>query len=359
MCNHLPQLDHIQAEAFAYKLLNMYNNGAVSLMISIGHRTGLFDSMSQLEPSTTEEIAEKAGLNERYVREWLNAMVVGEIVSYDPDTNKYFLPAEHASSLTREAGADNLAMFGQYISSLGYVEDGIVDCFKNGGGLPYTEFPRFHEVMAEDSGQSVLPVLIDTIIPMIPGLTEKLTEGIDVLDIGCGSGRALILLAQHFPNSRFVGLDFSEEAIGRCQREANLLGLTNISFIQKDASKFAEVKKFDFIATFDAIHDQGRPDMVLQNIYNALKDDGVYLMQDIAGSKHVHKNMDHPLAPLLYTISCMHCMTVSLAQEGGMGLGAMWGEETARDMLTETGFTKIETRKLPHDVQNNYYIIHK
>ena len=126
----------------------------------------------------------------------------------------------------------------------------------------------------------------------------------------------------------------------------------------KDAATFDECDRYDLIATFDAIHDQARPDIVLQNIYKALRPDGVYLMQDIRATTDVGGNMEHPIAPLLYTISCMHCMTVSLAY-GGMGLGSMWGQEKALQMLSEAGFSSVEIKQLAHDFQNNYYIIKK
>src|ERR687889_2124659 len=352
------QFDQNRAEAFAERLLDALNDGAIALMTSIGHRTGLFDAMAGLPSSTSEEIASAAGLNERYVREWLGAMTVGGIVEHDPESATYRLPHEHAAFLTRAASPDNIAAFAQYIPLLGSVEDGIVESFKNGGGVPYSAFPRFQEVMAEDSGQTVLPALTEHILPLVPGLVERLKEGIDVLDVGCGSGRALNLMARAFPNSRFIGYDFSEEGIARARAEAQEHGTPNVRFEVKDAAKLDEKKRYDLITTFDAIHDQAKPAAVLQGIADALKDDGVYLMQDIAGSSHVHNNLYHPLPPFLYTLPTIHCMTVSLAQ-GGEGLGTMWGEEKAKEMLKDAGFKKVEVKQLPHDIFNNYFVITK
>jgi 2-polyprenyl-3-methyl-5-hydroxy-6-metoxy-1,4-benzoquinol methylase len=350
--------DQAEAEAFAERLVDILNSGALALMTSIGHRTGLFDAMAGLPHSTIQQIASAANLNERYVREWLGAMVVGRIIDHDPENETYHLPQEHAAFLTRAASPDNIAAFAQYIPLLGSVEDGIVESFKYGGGVPYSAFPRFHEVMAEDSGQTVVPALTDHILPLVPGLVESLEEGIDVLDVGCGSGRALNLMARTFPNSRFTGYDFSEQAIARARAEAEEHGAANIRFEAKDAAALDEEASYDLITSFDAVHDQADPAAVLRGIADALKDDGMYLMQDIAGSSHHHGDMDHPIGPFLYTISTMHCMTVSLAQ-GGEGLGAMWGEEKAREMLGEAGFTKVEVEQLPHDFQNSYYIATK
>lgn len=356
-----PAFDQAKSDAFAGSLLDVINHGALSLMVSIGHRSGLFDAMSALPPSTTAEIAARAGLNERYVREWLGAMATGRVVEVDGETQRYRLPAEHAAFLTRAAGANNLAVFTQYVALLGGVEDDVLECFRHGGGVPYSRYPRFHEVMAEDSGQSVLSSLESHILPLVPGLVDRLSSGIRMLDVGCGRGLILGRLASMFPASRFVGIDFSEEAIAFARRQAEAAGATNAEFLVADLSDFdqtAEPEAYDLITTFDAIHDQARPLNVLRGIHRALRTDGTYLMQDISGSSHVARDLEHPIGPLLYTISCLHCMTVSLAQ-GGEGLGAMWGEEKTREYLQRAGFQSITTNRLAHDIQNNWYVVRK
>ena len=361
MENDQQQFDTGKSEAFADKLLITLNYGALSLMISIGHRTGIFDAMRTLPAATSEDIARSAGLNERYVREWLGAMVTAGVIEVDPTSIIYRLPQEHAAFLTRAAGADNLAVFTQYIGLLGSVEDKIVECFKKGGGVPYDDFLRFHAVMAEDSGQSVLSSLESHVIKLVPGLADNLDNGMDVLDIGCGRGRILNRMAELYPDSRFTGMDLSVEAIGAARAEASQKRLPNIDFVVRDLSDFDQTAvpdSFDFITSFDAIHDQVKPLNVLKGIYRALRSNGVYLMQDIRGSSHVYNNLDHPIGTFLYTISTMHCMTVSLSQ-GGEGLGAMWGEEKAREYLENAGFESIETNRLAHDIQNNWYIVRK
>ncbi len=349
------QLDQSAAEAFGERMADVLNCGALALMTSVGHRVGLFDAMDGMPPSTSAAIATAAGLNERYVREWLGAMVTGRIVVFDPDKGTYHLPAEHAAYLTRAASPDNLAVVAQFIPLLGQVEDPIVECFKNGGGVPYAKFPRFHTVMAEESGQTVVAALIDSILPLAPGVADALGKGIDVLDVGCGSGRAINMLAKNFPTSRFAGYDISEEAIGAAKNEAKRLGLTNARFEVADVARLNGSAGYDLITAFDSIHDQAAPAEVLAGIVRLLRPGGTFLMQDIAGSSHVHKNMDHPVAPLMYTISCMHCMTVSLSA-GGAGLGAMWGRELAEKMLGDAGFTSVDVKQLPHDFLNLYYV---
>ncbi len=351
--------DPERASAFAQRLLRALNDGALCLMVSIGHRTSLFDTLRELPPSTSAEIAAAAGLNERYVREWLGAMVTSGVMELDPATGRHSLPAEHASSLTRAAAADNMAVFAQYIAELGSVESDIVECFRHGGGVPYSKYKRFHEVMAEDSGQSVMSALESHIVPFVPGLAERLERGIRVLDLGCGRGRIIHRLATLYPKTRFVGIDFSAEAIHYAKQQAK--GLTNVEYRVQDLSDFdrrAEPEAFDFVTTFDAIHDQAKPLNVLRGIHRTLRADGVYLMQDISGTSHVHKDCEHPIGTLLYTVSCMHCMTVSLAQ-GGEGLGAMWGEEKTREYLDRAGFREVTKKALAHDIQNNWYVVRK
>jgi ubiquinone/menaquinone biosynthesis C-methylase UbiE len=215
--------------------------------------------------------------------------------------------------------------------------------------------------MAEDSGQSVMSSLESHVLPLVPGLAERLAAGIRMLDVGCGRGRILTHLAAMFPKSRFVGVDLSQDAIAGARSEAARRGLGNLEFVVADLSDFdekAEPRAYDFVTTFDAVHDQGRPLRVLKGIHRTLTDDGVYLMQDIKGSSEVHGNISHPLGTFLYTVSCMHCMTVSLAQ-GGEGLGAMWGEEKTREYLERAGFRSVEKHELAHDIQNNWYVVRK
>lgn len=348
--------DEARAEAFGERMLGALNEAAVVVMTSLGHRLGLFDALAEAGAVTSGELASATGLQERYVREWLAALAVGRVLELAGD-GRYRLPAEHAALLTRSA-PENLAVVAQYIPGLSAVEDDIVHCFREGGGVPYERYERFHEVMAEDSAQTVVAALHDRILPLVPGIQDHLEAGIDVADLGCGRGMALLELAARYPASRFVGMDLSAEAIGWAQERAAAAGLANVTFHARDLSDFdetAEPAAFDFVTTFDAVHDQGRPAALLRGIARTLRPGGVYLMQDIHASSHVHGNMDHPIAPLLYTVSCFHCMTVSLAQ-GGEGLGTMWGRERALELLREAGFGDVVVHRLEHDFMNDWYV---
>jgi hypothetical protein len=228
-------IDQSKAEAFAGRMLDVLNSSLLGLMISIGYQTHLFDVMSRLPtPSTSAEIAKATNLNERYVREWLGAMVTGKIVEYDPATSKYRLPPEHAAFLTKDAGIDNIAVFMQYISLLGDVEQKVIECFRKGGGVPYSAFPQFQQLQAEDTARVFDARLIDQIVPLVDGLADRLRAGIDVLDVGCGQGHAINLMARTFPSSRFTGYDISKEGIEAATEEAKQMGLTNVNFEIRD-----------------------------------------------------------------------------------------------------------------------------
>jgi len=341
--------------SFAERMLGVLNDGLLALMTSVGHRTALFDTMAGRPPSTSPQIAEAAGLQERYVREWLGAMVLGGIVAHDPELGTYELPAEAAACLTRAAGPDNMATLMQYVSLLGGVEDGIVECFRRGGGLPYSAYPRFFAVQSEDSGQLLDATLVQRTLPSFPAVQRRLAQGIEVADVGCGQGRAVNLMARAFPNSRFVGYDISKEAIAVAQAEAESWGLSNARFHVRDVAGLDLVRGYDLVFAFDAIHDQAQPRRVLRNVANALRPGGAFLMVEIKAHGSVHENYRLPLGLAFYAVSCLHCMTVSLA-DGGEGLGAMWGEPKARELLAEAGFTGIDVREIEGDIQNLYYL---
>jgi SAM-dependent methyltransferase len=348
-------IDEARSQRFAERMLDVLNHAGLALMTSIGHRTGLFDMMSILPASTSDAIAAAVGLSERYIREWLGAMVTGRIVEFDPASSTYQLPAEHAAYLTRAAAPSNMAVACQWVAVLGAIEDQVVDAFHHGQGVPYSAYRRFHEVMAAESEQTSVLALEDAILPLVPGLPERLARGTDVLDIGCGSGRALIRMAELFTHSRFTGYDFSAEAIDAAKDQAAKLRLKNVRFEVVDAAAMKDEQLYDLVTAFDAIHDQALPATVLANINRALRPDGVFLMQDIGASSHVHLNHALPLGTMIYTISCMHCMSVSLAG-GGAGLGAAWGKELALQMLANAGFNNVRVETLSHDILNYYYV---
>lgn len=347
------QLDRQRQEAFAGRMLDVLNGGSLVFLTSVGHKTGLFDAMSQLPPSTSEEIAQAARLDERYVREWLGGMVVGGFVEYDRKDRSFHLPPEHAAVLTRAAGHENFAVFAQYYPLIGQVEEQVVESFRTGGGVPYSAYPRFQELQAEETGPVFDAVLVDVVLPFAAGIPERLEAGIDVLDVACGAGHAVNVMAKTYPNSRVRGVDFSEEGIALAREEARRLGLENARFELSDATSLTG--EYDLITTFDTVHDMARPAETLSAIRGALRDGGVFLMGDIAASSALEENKDHPLGPTLFTFSVFHCMTVSLSQ-GGPALGTVWGEQRAEEMLREAGFGSVEVNHIEGDPMHVYYV---
>lgn len=348
------KLDEAKRQAFAARMAGVLNGAALALMTSIGRQTGLFEVMARLPSSTSEEIAREAGLQERYVREWLGALVTGGFIEFDADQRRYRLPPEHALVVTDAAGARNMARFAQFVPMLAGVEADVVESFRQGGGVSYSKFHQFQALVGEASGLRFDHLLIDRILPLT-GLTENLRQGADVLDLGCGQGHAVNLMASAFPASRFAGYDFSDSGIGAAQAEARRMGNTNANFRVHDVTRLDEPARYDLVTAFDAIHDQADPKGVLREIAGSLKPKGAFLMVDIRASSDLADNMAHPLRPFLYTLSTMHCMTVSLAQNGA-GLGAVWGEQKALGMLAEAGFRDVQVHRLPEDPLNNYYV---
>jgi ubiquinone/menaquinone biosynthesis C-methylase UbiE len=347
--------DGAKAEAFAGQMLGIVNHAMLALGISVAQQSGLLDGLAGLAPSTSDEVARALDLNERYTRECLAVMVTGGIVDYDPATQRYSLPPEHAAFVTTAAGPDNIGYFSQYVPLFAAVEGRIVSCMKDGGGVPYAEFARFQELQGGETRAIYDATLLQRTVPSIPGLAEQLERGIAVADIGCGQGHALNVLAAAYPRSTFTGYDFSEDGLRAARAEMAASGVTNLSFVAQDVARLDATGAYDLILAFDSIHDQVAPRTVLRNIRRALRPGGTFLMVDIAASSKLENNLEHPLGSAFYAVSLMHCMTVSLAH-GGEGLGTMWGEEQARELLAEAGFGDVESRQIEGDMLNVYFI---
>lgn len=345
-------------EEFAQRVVEAMDSASLAILLSLGHQTRLFDTMANLPPATSTQIADAAGLNERYVREWLAGVVTSRVVDYDPASQTYSLPRHRAAVLTRAAGPDNLSRVAQFMGMLGEVEQKIIDCFHTGGGLSYSEYPRFHKVMAERSGEVFDAALVDVILPLVDGLPERLRSGVDVADIACGSGHAINVMASAFPASRFTGIDFSEQSLAVGAAEARALGLINATFKQADVAGLDAAEAYDVITVFDAIHDQAKPAQVLHNIHRALRPGGILLMVDIKASSRLEDNVGVPMATHFYTVSTMHCMSVSLGLDGA-GLGTCWGRQLATSMLADAGFDDVAVHEIESDPANFYYVAQK
>jgi len=345
--------DRKRVQEFARKLFGHYTSGILTLMVDIGQRTGLFEAAAK-DGGTSQQIAERAGLNERYVREWLGAMATGGIMEYDAASRTFRLPAEHAVCLTG-ASSRNLAAGSQGVAMLAKRLPRVAECFKSGGGVPYSEFrPDFTDYMDASWRLLYEGLLVKAFLPAAKGLPERLAAGMRVADLGCGTGHAINLMAREYPRSRFVGYDIAADAIERARAEARAMALTNAAFEVADVTRLPAETKFDLITSFDAIHDQRDPAAVLRSAAAALAPDGVYLALEPRASSKLEENLANPFAAWMYGVSVLHCMTVSLA-EGGAGLGTAWGEQTARQYLAAAGFTSVEVVEAPGP-QNSIYI---
>lgn len=274
---------------------------------------------------------------------------------YDPRSCACTLPAEHATCLAGGGGA-NVAGLAQINTLLDNHLHQVATAFREGGGVPYEFRPEFTDVMDSADRNTFDEFLVDEWLPLAPGLVERLRAGGRVVDIGCGTGHAAVLMAKAFPASTFVGYDFAEDVIALARAEAAAKGLTDVRFELCDVATLTVDEPFDVAISIDAVHDQVDPAGVLLRIHEALAPAGVYVMVEPAASSNLEDNVANPLAPLLYGISTRHCLTVSLAHRGA-GLGTAWGEQRARMMLADAGFDEIGTHPAPGDPIDLIYVM--
>ncbi|MGH3916012.1 MAG: class I SAM-dependent methyltransferase [Pseudonocardiaceae bacterium] len=349
-------MDNDRRAAFAEHLRATLTGGALTMLLSVGHRTGLFEALAQ-GPATSADLAQRAGLQERYVREWLGVMVTGGFLTYQPGTDEYTLPAEHAGMLIGESAANMMPVASMLRGFTGALPE-LERCFTEGGGVaPATFIPHLHAAGAEQGGtwrRIYDEHLVDGFLGAVPGLPARLAAGVRVLDLGCGNGHAVNVAAQAFPASQFLGLDIDAELIANAEAERSELGLANTAFAVGDAAELAPQPPFDVITAFDSVHHLRVPLETLRRVRAALAPGGVFVVVDAKFSSHLENNVGNLFAPLYYSISLMYCTTISLA-EGGPGLGMMWGTELTRDMLCSAGFDHVEILDSPRP-QNCIYV---
>ncbi|HEY9416227.1 MAG TPA: methyltransferase domain-containing protein [Pseudonocardia sp.] len=350
-------IDLKRVKAFAGRVMRGYAESMVTLMVDLAGRTGLLDALAA-GPGTSAELADRAGLTERYVREILNSLVTGEIVEYEPAGAVYTLPREHAICLTGD-GVRNMTPVSRVTTLLAQQVAAVAQAVRDGGGVPYEAFqPHFTEIMDAMSRGRMDGVLLTGILPTTGALPSLLEAGARVADIGCGTGHAANLMAQAYPRSQFVGYDLGRDAIAAATAEAGEMGLSNARFEVLDVTELPTDPPFDAVFAFDSIHDQVDPAGVLARVHEALVPGGTFVMVDIKASSRLEDNIGNPYAPWLYGVSTLHCMTVSLAH-GGAGLGTAWGEQLARQMLEEAGFVDVSVHDIPDVPYNQTYLCSK
>ncbi len=333
-------IDWGKVKSFAGMMTNDLGAAMQGALSYIGDRLGLFKALAEAGSVTTAEFAARTGCNERYLREWLGAMTAAKYIDYDKTTQRYSMPAEHAMILANEDSPFYMGGFMQMIVPEVSLAPKLLDSFRTGKGIPQSEYPpEVFEGIERGSAPIYKHSLVRKWMPAMPQVVETLNNGGTALDVGCGSGRAIIALAQAFPKAKLFGYDGHQGSVERARANAKAAGVADrVTFDVVDCTKLPE-NQFDFIATFDVIHDSVDPVGLLKSIRGALKTDGTYLMVEVNVSNDVAENIN-PMGRMMYSASTLYCMTVSLAH-GGAGIGAMMGEPKARELVQQAGFTRF------------------
>ncbi len=337
-------LDQAKVEKFVERMVEDIATATRGALSYIGDKLGIFKAMGAAGPVTVEELAKKTGLSARYLKEWLGSMATAQYVEYNSDTDKYFLPPEHAAPLADEDFPFFVGGFVQMIVPTVSVAPQVAKAFKTGRGVPQSAYsPEMFESIERGTAPWYKHQLIQKWVPAMPEVEAKLKAGGTALDVGCGSGRAAITLAKAFPKAQVFGFDNHPGSIQRARANAKAAGLSSrVTFKVVDAAKLP-ARKFDFVSTFDVVHDSVNPVALMRAIRKALTPGGTYLMLEMNASPKVLENAT-PLGRLLYSVSTLYCMTTSLAHKGA-GIGAVMGEPKARELATQAGFNHF--RKLP------------
>jgi SAM-dependent methyltransferase len=351
-----PALDQTKVDQFVGKLLNDTSATLTTLLAALGDRLGLFKDLAANGPATSDALASRTGINERYAREWLGGMATAGYVDYDPATRRFRLPPEHAPALAQEGGPFFFGGVHEMIPSLVGIFDQVTESFRNGGGVPQSAYDNhLWDGMERFSNGWFENLLVPQWIPAMPDVQTKLQKGAVVADVGCGRGRALIKLAQTFPNSRYVGYDVFAPSVEKAQANAKAAGVGDrVTFQQLDASE-GIAKQYDVITTFDVVHDAVDPLRLLRAIRQSLRPDGVYVCLDVNCSERLEENAG-PLGAMFHGFSVFYCMTTSLAK-GGAGLGTVgFHEPKVRDLCAEAGFSTVRRLPLENPFNNVYEV---
>ncbi|WP_376794213.1 class I SAM-dependent methyltransferase [Thermogemmatispora sp.] len=343
-------IDYEKAEAFAGKVIADIAAGVTLVMASLGDRLGLFKVLTQA-PATSIELAERAHINERYAREWLSEMASAGYLVYDPANQRFSLPPEHAPVLAQEGGPFFLGGVYQLMMAQLGVYNQLVHAFQHGGGVPMEAYdPALWEGQERFSNSFFEHLLVQAWLPAMPDVQAKLERGALVADVGCGAGRALIKLAQAYPQSRYVGYDMFAPAIVRATANAQAAGVADrVRFVHLDVSQGLP-EQYDVISTFDVVHDAVNPRGLLRAIRAGLQPEGRYVCLEFNSSEKLEDNAGLT-GSLFYGISILYCMTVSLAGHGE-GLGTLGlPEAKLRQFCMEAGFSHV--RRVPVEAPFN------
>jgi len=336
-------MDKEKSTRFMLKLVGDVGTALAAGLLLVGDRSGLFKAMAGAGMLSVDALAERAGIAPRYVEEWLAVMAGAGYVEHDASADTFMLPEEHALFLTDPSSEYYLGGLFQGLPGLLAMTPRLVSAFKTGEGIGFSEFgaelPRSLEAMNRSVYEHRL---VRSWLPTMPDVVARLRAGGRALDVGCGTGVVPITLAKAFPTAIVAGLDFDARSIDMARSHARNVGLADrVTFLTESVDALPTEPGWDFISTFDVIHDLPDPLDAMTRIRSALNEGGTYLMVEPKVADRLEKNVKNPFARMLYGISCLHCVPQSLAQ-GGPGLGACWGEDRARAMAEEAGFARFE-----------------
>ena len=348
-------IDPDELKRYSFSVWSFKQGEMVSLMIHMGDRLGLYKALNGAGPVTAAQLAAQTGLQERWLFEWLRGQAAARLLDYhDPD--RFELSEVGAAVLADEEHSLSFAAGAFAGQTPPDTVDKIIDAFRTGIGLTYEELgPNAAHRTERMLGPWTRQELVPRILPALEGVVDKLQAGAVAADVGCGGGVALMTMAQAFPNSEFHGYDPSQIAIDRCRAKAADMGLDNVQLHVAGGEQLPDEATFDFLITFDCLHDMTRPDTVIRTIRRAMKDDGTWLIKDIRSAPDFKTNMRNPLLAMFYGFSVSACMSSALSEPGGAGLGTLgFNPDVAEQMIGEGGFSRFQ----PHDFDdpsNLYY----
>jgi SAM-dependent methyltransferase len=336
-------IDETKLEAFMGQAVTDMGAVISAPLFLIGEKLGLYKAMAHAGPLTSQEIAERAGVAERSVREWLRNQAAGGYVTYDADSDRYTLPDEHALALADEDSPFYILGAYELIASLFSDEDEIREAFRTGGGMGWHEHDhRLFHGTERFFRPGYRGHLVGEWLPALTGVQEKLELGATVADVGCGHGASTIIMAEAFPNSRFHGFDYHPESIVRAREAAEDAGLADrITFEVASAKNYPYPGSgYDLVCVFDCLHDMGDPVGAAAHVRETLSPTGTWMIVEPFANDRVEDNLN-PVGRVFYGASTVICTPASLDQEVGLALGAQAGEARLADVVREGGFTDV------------------
>lgn len=332
--------DQAKLEQFVGKMVTEMGAAATAALVAVGDQLGLYKTLAKQGPATSEELAERTGTRERYVREWLANQAASGYLEYDRENKKFYLSPEQAMVFALEDSPVLLTGGFESLACLFFAKDKMVEVFKSGKGIGWGDHnPCLFSGTARFFGTSYRAHLIQEWIPALQGVQEKLEKGGKVADIGCGHGLSTLIMARAFPKSQFIGFDFHPASIEAARKNAKEQGLANASFEAAPADDFPG-QGYDLVTTFDCLHDMGDPEGVAKHVYSSLSPEGAWMIVEPFAEDELVKNLN-PVGRLYYAFSTGVCTPSSLSQKVGLGLGAQAGEKRLGEVVRLGGFTRF------------------